>query len=456
MHKIIDLIPVLDAADVARVHADVHAARPRWTRRDPVHPFFTLGAASYLDARKGQFAHYQSLARAGNPELAATFGWVHEKLRRAVSDGVGSEARYDDRLALPGFHVHLRDPEQVIPPASIHFDLQFELIDWTQLGVADGREQLSLTLAIALPAEGGGLMVWNINRMDIEAMTDEARREHMRANRHADAASLHARPPRRALRPPAPPDGAGPRSAADRRAHHDAGARAAGRRAVDHLLVGSLQGAGRSAVGRGFSVSRVSTGRPCCRRVLDVGVTCVRDRHVWTADWRMRRRQLAVVHAVRGSPASRLDGSLDRARRSRRAAAVARVGADTLAVLDAFVVLGLLGVYLKLALLAPQWGAVARFLGKQPGEPLGWLDPLGFFASDLALNLLLLPIVATSSTSSSAAGASPPRASAAPSQPGLFHRAARQQRGRPVHLRARCCATSSAGRRPTRRRQPTT
>ena len=186
MHKIIDLIPVLDAAEVDRVHADVHAARSRWTRRDPVHPFFTLGAASYLDARKGQFAHYQALARGGNAELAATFGWVHEKLRQAVSTVVGSEARYDDRLALPGFHVHLRDPEQVIPPASIHFDLQFELIDWNQLGVADGREQLSLTLAIALPAEGGGLMVWNINRMAIEAMSDEARREHMRVNRHAE------------------------------------------------------------------------------------------------------------------------------------------------------------------------------------------------------------------------------------------------------------------------------
>ena len=55
---------------------------------------------------------------------------------RAVSAVVGSEARYDDRLALPGFHVHLRDPEQVIPPASIHFDLQFELIDWSQIGVS--------------------------------------------------------------------------------------------------------------------------------------------------------------------------------------------------------------------------------------------------------------------------------------------------------------------------------
>ena len=68
---------------------------------------------------------------------------------------------------------------------------------------------------------------------------------------------------------------------------------------------------------------------------------------------------------------------------------------DMLAVFDAFVVLGLLGLYLKVALLAPQWGAVARFLGKQPGEPLGWLDPLGFFASDLVLNLLIVPFVAT-------------------------------------------------------------
>jgi hypothetical protein len=65
------------------------------------------------------------------------------------------------------------------------------------------------------------------------------------------------------------------------------------------------------------------------------------------------------------------------------------------AVLDAFLLLGLLGVYLKLALLAPQWGAVARFLGKEPGQPLGWLERLGFFANDLVLNLLVLPIVAT-------------------------------------------------------------
>jgi hypothetical protein len=69
--------------------------------------------------------------------------------------------------------------------------------------------------------------------------------------------------------------------------------------------------------------------------------------------------------------------------------------ADTLAAFDAFVVLGALGLYLKLALLAPQWGAVARFLGRQPGEPLPIWDRLGFFGDDLMLNLIVVPCVGT-------------------------------------------------------------
>jgi hypothetical protein len=158
----------------------------------------------------------------------------------------------------------------VIPPASIHFDLQFELIDWDQLGVADGREQLSLTLAIALPAEGGGLMVWNINRTDIEA-TDEARRAHMCANRHA---SRHPYTPGHlavhwatsCTRWP------GARSAADRRAHHDAGARPAGRRTVGHLPVAarfSLKDSRISnVIGDDVSVTRVSAASRTARVVL--------------------------------------------------------------------------------------------------------------------------------------------------------------------------------------------
>jgi hypothetical protein len=59
------------------------------------------------------------------------------------------------------------------------------LIDWRTIGVPDRRQQISATLPIALPAEGGGLLLWNINRMEIEAMTPEARRTHNAANRTA-------------------------------------------------------------------------------------------------------------------------------------------------------------------------------------------------------------------------------------------------------------------------------
>lgn len=67
------------------------------------------------------------------------------------------------------------------------------------------------------------------------------------------------------------------------------------------------------------------------------------------------------------------------------------VDTDALAALDCFLTLGLLGVYLKVALLGPQWDAVARFLGRGTPDELTALERLGFFANDLALNLLVVP-----------------------------------------------------------------
>ncbi len=127
---------------------------------------------------------------------------------------VGSEARYDERLALPGFHVHLRDPDQVIPPASIHFDLQFELIDWQP----DRRRRRPR----AALADAGHRAAGRRRRPDgLEHQPDGDRGDDGRgaARPHVcqpprDAPSLHARPPRGSFRSPAPPDGAGARSAA--------------------------------------------------------------------------------------------------------------------------------------------------------------------------------------------------------------------------------------------------
>lgn len=72
-----------------------------------------------------------------------------------------------------------------------------------------------------------------------------------------------------------------------------------------------------------------------------------------------------------------------------------RFRTDTIAALDCFLTLGLLGVYLKVAMLGPQWDAIARFLDRRTAEDLGVVERLGFFANDLALNLIVIPAVAT-------------------------------------------------------------
>ena len=74
---------------------------------------------------------------------------------------------------------------------------------------------------------------------------------------------------------------------------------------------------------------------------------------------------------------------------------LSRLRTSTFATLDLFLTLGLLGVYLKRALLGEEWYAVARFLGKNSPDELRALDKLGFFHSDIVLNLLVVPLVAT-------------------------------------------------------------
>jgi hypothetical protein len=103
---------------------------------------------------------------------------------------------------------------------------------------------------------------------------------------------------------------------------------------------------------------------------------------------------------MRDDAVTAADGPLQlpaQADRSRAAVVRAfdRLSTDTLAVLDVFLALGLLGVYLKLALMAPQWGAVARFFGHAPGQPLRLSEQVGFFAGDITLNLIAVPILAT-------------------------------------------------------------
>jgi hypothetical protein len=185
VHEAVARVELLDRAELSAVRNAIHALRPRWTRRHETVSFFTLGAASYLDAREGGFAAYQEQARQTNPILIEHFGWLLDRVRATVSAHVHAGVRYDERLARPGFHVYLFDEGPPTDAPSVHYDLQYELIDWSRIGAADPSSQLSLTLTIALPAAGGGLLVWNINRLELDRMSPAERQAHSAANRAA-------------------------------------------------------------------------------------------------------------------------------------------------------------------------------------------------------------------------------------------------------------------------------
>ena len=176
-------IRLLDDGEADRVWAKVHDLRTDWVQRHDELPFFTLGAASYLDATNGRFADYQAKARRFNPLLREHFGWLLDRLAERFSEHVGRTAFYDERLALPGFHVFLAHPAFASNTASVHYDLQYQSIDWTEIGAANADEQRSLTLAVRLPASGAGLRIWDIDARDMAGLDPDAQRDWRAAHR---------------------------------------------------------------------------------------------------------------------------------------------------------------------------------------------------------------------------------------------------------------------------------
>ncbi|MEM7586692.1 MAG: hypothetical protein AAF560_25105 [Acidobacteriota bacterium] len=170
-------MPVLSAAECDAVNQAIHECRPSWTRMDDNLPMYTLGAAAYVEGGSGREANYLAKAREINPMLHERFGWLYERLAETVSRAVGEPARYDaEHLSLPGFHVFLAHPAFTRPVASIHFDIQYEYIDWRAHPGLDFSRQLSMTLSIRLPASGGGLKLWDLDFDTYEKMSPAEQR----------------------------------------------------------------------------------------------------------------------------------------------------------------------------------------------------------------------------------------------------------------------------------------
>jgi hypothetical protein len=162
-------VELLDAPECAHALQAVDALRERWTRRNAAFPFFTLGAASYIDAALSRHG-YRERARSDNPLLAAHFGWLLERVRAKLAALLGAPVEWQPHAALPGFHIYLAHKIFEQPIASVHCDSQYELIDWSGCGAPDFGEVASFTLALALPRKGGGLNVFDLHRAQAQGL----------------------------------------------------------------------------------------------------------------------------------------------------------------------------------------------------------------------------------------------------------------------------------------------
>lgn len=172
---------VLDAEQCERALKTIDSIRANWTQRHPALPFFTLGAASYIDAASSREIYAESSRRL-NPILLENFGWLLERLKTVLQAHLGGPVEWHPNAALPGFHIYLAHKMFEQPIASVHCDSQYDLLDWSGLdGEAERANARSFTLALALPQKGGGLNTWPLHRSELVGLNIDAISKRVRA-----------------------------------------------------------------------------------------------------------------------------------------------------------------------------------------------------------------------------------------------------------------------------------
>ena len=152
--------------ECSKVRSTVYELKEFWLKRNPDIPFYTLGAASYLDAAKAPQDYYTK-AQIYNPILYDRLGWLYERLTDRLAQLLKAPTSYHPKFARPGFHIYLACKLFEQPIASIHYDLQYNLINWESRDRTDFNNPISFTLAISLPKFGGGLNIWNLHYQEI-------------------------------------------------------------------------------------------------------------------------------------------------------------------------------------------------------------------------------------------------------------------------------------------------
>lgn len=169
LEKMPEKFQALGSKDCESALAALENLRSHWLQRNPVLPFYTLGAASYIDAAVSR-ERYLMLAKDYNAILATHFDWLYRKVFEIISEYLQEPLCLHPNAAHPGFHIYLSHPTFEKPIASTHCDTQYNLIDWQSYNKPEFEHSLSFTLPLALPNQGGGLNLWNIHYQNIKDM----------------------------------------------------------------------------------------------------------------------------------------------------------------------------------------------------------------------------------------------------------------------------------------------
>lgn len=175
MQSVFTSVETLTPQQCAEVGATVHLLKSYWSQVNPPSDFYTLGVASYIEFCKTEDAHieYYDKARRYNPLLKEYFSGLLEHVRGTLERQLGQPVRYMEDFAIPGFHIWLTDAIPTRPSASVHFDLQYQRLNWPASGEVEYDKPVSFTLPIKLPKRGGGVNVWDLSYGEVTSLTEQ-------------------------------------------------------------------------------------------------------------------------------------------------------------------------------------------------------------------------------------------------------------------------------------------
>ncbi|WP_427162567.1 ATP-grasp domain-containing protein [Aliinostoc sp. HNIBRCY26] len=156
---------ILTETQCSQVYETIQSLKAHWvTRGQEPASFFTLGTASYLDfLNLPDFAgDYYTRATQYNTLLQKHFSWLYELVKQSLETQLQAPVNYHSDFALPGFHIWETPAIFTKSTASVHFDLQYQNLNWQDKENIDFQRTISFTLPIKLPHLGGGLNVWDL------------------------------------------------------------------------------------------------------------------------------------------------------------------------------------------------------------------------------------------------------------------------------------------------------